>query len=163
MELGPGEGRENDSRRMKPELLSRIDHWTFYGSRSGDWGRSGAVFGAQKLHQLDDFILSERVLEAGHFLSAVFDLVDDLRGLQSFAHGGQRGASGGSLCGHTMAVGAALIAKEHGAGEFRGFGTCGKRGSAGDDDEEGDSKARDESRELLSGWIHTFIFSLIPG
>jgi len=79
------------------------------------------MFGAQKRDQLGDLILGERVFEAGHLLSAVFDLCRNLSRLQGLANVGQRRSFLCALSGGSMAIGATLVAKQSGSLCFRSF------------------------------------------
>ncbi len=95
------------------------------------------MFGAEPGDQLGYFVFGERVLETGHLLAAVFDLIGDLRRFHSLADVGQRGTLLGSLCRGTVAIGAAFLAEENGSGSLRGFGGecriagCGKEKGGG--------------------------------
>ena len=93
------------------------------GSLRGARNRGGQrpVFCAEKGNELSQFVLGERVAEAGHLLPAILDLGGNLRGLQGLADVGQGRTLLGSLSAGAVAVGAAFVTKEVGSGLFRRF------------------------------------------
>jgi len=104
------------------------------------------VPGAKECNQLRDFIIGERVLEAGHLLTAIFNLIGNLLGLHGLAHVSERRTLLGSLTGCPMTVGASLVPEKDGSGLFRFFGSRSEGGVNGkvkrEDDDQGWKQAR---------------------
>ena len=90
---------------------------------SGRW--YGAVFGAKISHQLGCFLVGYRVAERRHLLTAVEDLIGDLsRGpLLVLAQVDERRSFLGADAVDAMAMSAAFVAKQDGAGFFGGLGS----------------------------------------
>jgi len=96
----------------------------------------GAVFGAQVGDQLSHLLVGEGVAEGRHLLSAVEDLGGDLgrRPKLVLADVDQRGRLFAADAADAVAVGAALVAEEDGAGLLRFdacLGVCWERGAEG--------------------------------
>ena len=77
------------------------------------------MLGAQEENELPDFILRKGIVEGRHFLAAVLDLIGHLNRGHGLANAGQGGSLGGACGGGSMAVGAAFVAEEDGACQFR--------------------------------------------
>jgi hypothetical protein len=76
------------------------------------------VFGSQESHKLRDLCVGNRVAEGRHLLAAIENLIGNFFGGPELvlAQGGQVGTLFGASAIVAVAVGAAFIAKEDGAG-----------------------------------------------